>query len=317
MTIPAAIRRRLTCFLSLVVATTVVAIGCGRQSVSRPLDPVAHRAEVESWRTERELGLRKPDGWLTLAGLYWLEEGESSFGSDPANRVVFPAKAPARLGIFTRTGKTVTVRAEPGAGLTHESKEITLLELVPEGRKDSTRLDAGSLSFYLIYRGDRVGIRLKDRESPVLAHFTGIESFPVAADWRIEARFEPYDPPKTLQILNVLGDTNEETCPGAIVFERDGVTHRLEPSGDPGAELFIVFGDATNGKETYGGGRFLAIDAPTQDGRVVVDFNRAYNPPCVFTPYATCPLPAHGNRLSIPVEAGEKMWGEQHALPGG
>ncbi|HEX4953883.1 MAG TPA: DUF1684 domain-containing protein [Thermoanaerobaculia bacterium] len=303
-----------SCSLALIAGAAVLA-GCAREKELPPLDPIVHRAEVESWRTERELALRKPDGWLTLAGLYWLEEGESSFGSDPGNQVVFPANAPPRLGVFTRAGETVTVRAEPGSGLAQGGKEVTTLELVPEGRKDSTKLAVGSLSFFVIHRGDKVGIRLKDRDSPVLAHFAGIDSFPVSLDWRIEARFEPYDPPRTLQIPTILGTTEQDTCPGAIVFERDGKTHRLEPSGDPGSELFLVFGDSTNGKETYGGGRFLAIDAPTRDGRVVVDFNKAYNPPCVFTPYATCPLPARSNRLSIRVEAGEKMWGEQHALP--
>lgn len=274
----------------------------------------AYRAEIEEWRAGRDKSLRDENGWLTLAGLYWLEEGDSTFGSAPDNTVVFPAgKAPARLGTFHRQGEKVTLEVTPGLGLAADGKEVTApsLGLAPDASGKPTMLSLGSLTFHVIKRPGKVGIRLKDKESPVLAGFAGVESFAVDPSWRIAARFEPYDPPKTIKVPNIIGTDFDETSPGALVFERGGATYRLEPTGAPGKDLFLVFGDATNGHETYGGGRFLYVPPP-KDGQAIVDFNQTYNPPCVFTPYATCPLPPRQNKLALRVEAGEKMWGEAH-----
>jgi uncharacterized protein (DUF1684 family) len=135
-----------------------------------------------------------------------------------------------------------------------------------------------------------------------------MEHYPIDPAYRLVARFEPYDPPKEIEIPNVLGTVSRERCPGALVLEIDGETYRLEPTGEAGKPLFLVFGDTTNGRGTYGGGRFLYTGVPTDDGTVVVDFNKAYNPPCVFTPYATCPLPAPQNRLPVALEVGERDW---------
>ncbi len=273
-----------------------------------------HRAEIDAWRAEREKSLRSENGWLTLAGLFWLEEGASTFGSAPDNTLVFPAgKAPDRLGTFHRQGTKVSLEALPGTGLQTDGKEITAprIELAADASGKPTLLSIGSLTFHVLERPGKLGIRLKDKESPVLAGFTGIESFPVDPSWRIEARFEPYDPPKKIKVPNIIGTDFDETSPGAVVFERGGETYRLEPTGETGQDLFLVFGDATNGHETYGGGRFLSVPA-AQGGKAVLDFNQAYNPPCVFTPYATCPLPPRQNKLELRIEAGEKMWGAPH-----
>jgi uncharacterized protein (DUF1684 family) len=271
----------------------------------------SHRREVEAWRAEREAGLRKDDGWLTLAGLFWLSPGENTFGSDPGNDLVFPAgKAPAKAGVFRLEGREVTVEVEPGVPVSSDGRPVTRMVLASDVEGAPTVLALGPLSFSVIERGERIGVRLKDRESPVLAGFAGIESYPVSLAWRLEARFEPYDPPRRIRVPNVLGTPTEETCPGALVLARDGETFRLEPTGEPGEDLFLVFGDATNGRETYGGGRFLYAPWPKPGEPAVLDFNRAYNPPCVFTPYATCPLPPRQNRLPFPVEAGEKTWGD-------
>jgi len=274
--------------------------------------------EITAARAEREESLRRDDSWLTLVGLFWLEEGDSTFGSAADNALVFPEKAPAHIGTLTRTGDEVRLRPEPGVGLTLGEEPLDgEIVLAPDSSGEPTELTLGTFTFYLIERTGRYGIRLKDRESPARLAFSGIEHFPLDPRLAIEARFEPYDPPKPIKIPNILGTEFDDTTPGALVFTVGGEEVRLEPTGDPAEGLFLVFGDGTNGKETYGGGRFLSVPPPTADGTAVVDFNLAYNPPCVFSPYATCPLPPRQNRLTARIEAGEKMYGEDpHAGAG-
>lgn len=272
----------------------------------------AYRQELGQWREEREAGLRKPDGWFSLVGLFWLEEGENRFGSDPAGKVVLPAgKAPAQAGVLVRHGNTVELKAAPDAGLTLDGKPVSAaaLEVGKEGKPQVVGL--GSLSFFLIPRGDRLGVRVRDSEAPALAAFHGLDYYPVAADWRVEARFEPYQPPRPIPIVNILGMVEDNPSPGAVVFERGGETYRLEALDGGDGSLFLLFADPTNGPETYGAGRFLDTDPP-RDGKVTVDFNRAYNPPCAFSAFATCPLPPKQNRLPFAVRAGEKKYGTGH-----
>jgi uncharacterized protein (DUF1684 family) len=271
----------------------------------------AHRAEIEAWRLARLERLSRPDGWLTLAGLFWLEEGPNPFGSDPANRVVLPAGMPPCMGELVLEGGTVRARLEPGVELTARGKPAAAIALRSDADGEPTVLEYEPISFYVIKRRDRFAVRVKNSANPALLTFTGIDSFPIEPAWRFEARFEPYDPPKEVLVPNVIGGADREKCPGAIVFELGGQIYRLEPVRETGTEdLFVIFGDRTNGSETYGGGRFLYARPPDQDGRVILDFNKAYNPPCVFTPYATCPLPPPGNRLPLRVEAGERAYGE-------
>ncbi|HZF13530.1 MAG TPA: DUF1684 domain-containing protein [Thermoanaerobaculia bacterium] len=274
--------------------------------------PASYPEEIAAWHQERIAGLKRPDGWLSLVGLFWLKEGENRFGSSPANTVIFPeGSTPAVAGTLERHGKAVRVHAAPGVALTHKGKPVTDLDLKPEAGPP-TELALGSLRFFIIYRGDRVGVRVKDTQSPALAAFKDVDTFPVQTAWRVDARFEPYNPPKKIAIANILGQVEDQDSPGAVVFERDGRTYRLEAlDGGPDGSLFFVFGDQTNGHETYGAGRFLDTTAP-KDGRVVVDFNQAYNPPCAFTSFATCPLPPKPNKLAVKVEAGEKKYGEGH-----
>ncbi len=271
-----------------------------------------HRAEIETWRAGRLERLRREDGWLTLVGLFWLEEGENRFGTDPSNRVVFPQEsAPARMGSFDLANGTVRLRVEPGVVVTHEGKPVTTLALASDAGGGPTLLQHGTLRFYVIKRGDRLGIRVKDSESPARRNFKGIESFSIDPAWRFVARFDPYTPARKMPVPNILGSPTSEISPGAVVFEAGGRSYRLDAVEEEGSkELFLIFGDKTNGHETYGGGRFLYAPRPGPDGKLVVDFNRAYNPPCVFTPYATCPLPPPHNKLPIRVEAGEKTYGE-------
>lgn len=276
-------------------------------------DTAAYVQEVEKWRQDREAALKREDGWFTLVGLFFLNEGENGLGSDPANVVILPkGKAPAVAGTLVRKGDAVQIRVKPGVGITEEGKPVETLDLQSDAQGKPTVLELGSLSFHVIQRGKRVGIRIKDSQSPALAAFHGLDNYPVQPAWKVEARFEPYPQGKTVPIPNVLGDVDDAAAPGAVVFERGGKTYRLDAlEGSPDGGLFLIFADATNGKETYGAGRFLVTDPP-KDGKVVVDFNKAYNPPCAYSAFATCPLPPQQNRLALRVEAGEKKYGEGH-----
>jgi uncharacterized protein (DUF1684 family) len=293
------------------LAGTLLFLACA-PSDQEP-DP-SYLAEIEAWHREREESLRREDGWLTLVGLHWLEEGENSFGSDSDNRLVFPdGKMAAHAGVFVLEGGTVSVEVAPEAQITHQGQPVGSMILEGDGAGEPSVLRSDTLMFYVIQRGERVGIRVKDSEHPNRKAFTGMERYPIDPGWRLQARFEPYEPPKRIKVPNILGTVADETCHGALVFQRGGKSYRLDPLGEPGKELFVIFGDETNGYDTYGGGRFLYTDPPGPDGRVIVDFNKAYNPPCVFTPYATCPLPPPQNRLPRRVEAGEKNYGTGHA----
>jgi uncharacterized protein len=269
-----------------------------------------YRQKIETFRKERNEGLKREDGWLTLVGLFWLKPGENRLGSDPGNAVILPeGKAPALAGVLTREGDKVHLTVEPGVALTADGKEIKPgqpgIDLQIDASGKPTVLELGSLNFYVIKRGDRLGVRIKDRQSPLRASFKGLDTYPIRPEWRIVARFEPYKD-KKIPIANIVGLVEDNPSPGAVVFEWQGKTYRIDAlEGSPEGGLFLVFGDKTNGKETYGAGRFLDTDPP-KDGKVVVDFNTAYNPPCAFTAFATCPLPPAQNKLAVAIEAGEK-----------
>jgi uncharacterized protein len=273
-----------------------------------PSDP-AYRSEIETWRAARLARLKAPDGWPSVVGLYWLEEGVNTFGSAKDNAIVLPGSAPAHMGsILLRNGRA-TLEVLPGIDLTADDERVSRSRLLAsDASKSATQLRYGTLLFYLIERAGRLGVRVKDSQSEARREFHGLEYFPIDPSWRLEARFEPYDPPKSISVPNVLGHDDSEKSPGALVFERNGQTHRLDPVLERGeTDYFVIFADATNGKETYGAGRFLYVKPPV-NGKTVIDFNKSYNPPCVFTDYATCPLPPPQNRLKVRVEAGEKEY---------
>jgi hypothetical protein len=274
----------------------------------------AHRAEVRKWREQREARLRADNGWLTVAGLFWLEEGRKTFGSAPSNDFVLPPSAPARAGVLERAGASVRVTLEPGVEARLNGLPVArpaALAADTTGQPDV--LEMGPLTLAVIERGGRYGVRLRDRDNPARKAFAGLSWFEVDETWRVEARFVPYPEPKAVKVPNVLGQMNEMPSPGYAEFTRDGQTIRLdgvleEKDAD---ELFYIVRDGTSGKETYGSGRFLYAPLP-KDGRVVLDFNKAYSPPCAFTPYATCPLPPRQNWITLRVEAGEKVYGPGH-----
>jgi len=274
---------------------------------------VSHTDEIETWRAERLAALTREDGWLSLVGLFWLEEGENTAGSAEGSDLVFPPPAPERIGTFHRQGEEVRFEKAPDLELTANGEPLgDRITLISDAEGEPTLLEFDSFDFYLIQRGERFGIRAKDAQSPVRTEFPGLDHFPVDPAWRFEARFEAHDPPVTIPVPNVLGTVEESESPGAVIFEVDGESHRIDAL--PGGEdsLFLVFGDKTNGRSTYGGGRFLYTSTPDARGRVDLDFNKAYNPPCAFTPHATCPLPPPGNKLPIEITAGEKAFGDPH-----
>ena len=266
----------------------------------------AHRAEIEEWQAGREERLRDPEGWLTLVGLYWLEPGDNSIGSSEDNAVVLATDAcPARAGKIVVVDGTARIVVSGDAPIERDGERVRTQELADDVSGEPTILAVGSLRFYVIQRNGELAVRVRDLESPALRSFEGLEEYPIDYAWRFNADFEAYDPPKKIQIPNIVGQVAEEDCAGALVFRKDGRTYRIDTI-DAGDEFFLIFADETTGEETYEGGRYMYVSKPDADGKVVLDFNKAYNPPCVFSPYATCPLPPEDNRLAVAVTAGEK-----------
>jgi uncharacterized protein len=266
-----------------------------------------YEKEVEQWRQQQESELKSDTGWLTVAGLFWLKEGGNTVGSAASNGIVLP-RGPAKLGEFDFRGGQVTFQPAAGVSVNVNGKpavSATRLKADTEGKPDQIELDG--LTMFVIHRGDRYGIRLKDLDSKFRKDFTSRRWFPVKADYRVTAKFVAYNPPKMIAVPNVLGETSQMPSPGYVEFTFDGHELRLDPVVEEDS-LFFIFHDETSGKGTYPPGRFLHADF-AKDGKVTLDFNKAYNPPCAFTPYATCPLPPKQNRLPLRIEAGEQFSG--------
>jgi uncharacterized protein len=266
---------------------------------------VAYMQSFEKWKAEQTDDLK--ENWLSLVGLFWLKPGANTFGSDAGNAIVF-SKGPAHAGEFDFEGKDVTLKALPDAKATIEGKPVTSAKLDPDTSKNLTRVEMGTLRFHVIVRGDRVGIRVRDTDSAASRAFKGMIFYPLDLDYRTTATWIPSDGKKTVDVPTVLGDVRAEVIPGTVQFKLNGQElHLTALGGDPKVGLSFVFSDLTaKGAATYPGGRFLDT-GPVEDGKVVLDFNRAYNPPCAVTPYATCPLAPKENRLAIAVTAGEKF----------
>jgi hypothetical protein len=278
----------------------------------------SERAAIARWRTERIESLTSDNGWLTIAGLYWLKQGENTFGRAPGNSLLLDNAALAdTAGSFVLTGQQVRFVTRPGSGVTHDGQPVTALDLAADVSGAPTVLSCGALRFFVIERAGNLGVRVRDLNDPHRSGFRGLEYFPVSTAWAVNARFERYQPAHQIKIVNILGMELEMESPGAVVFTKDGREWRLdtllEEPGD--GELFIMFADATSGHETYGAGRFLHVPIPT-GATVPVDFNKAYNPPCALNEFATCPLPPWQNRLKLRITAGEKKYagGTEHHL---
>jgi uncharacterized protein (DUF1684 family) len=264
----------------------------------------AYVQSFEKWKAEQVDHLRQ--NWLPLAGLFWLKPGVNSFGAAPENTIIFP-KGPAHAGEFDLDGKDVTIKVLPDAHASLAGAPLTIAKLAPDISGHASLVEMGPLQFHVIVRGERIGIRLKDAESAAVANFKGLIFYPLDLNYRVTATWEPSDGKKTIDVPNVLGDVTPVPVAGTVVFKINGQEQRLTAvGGDPSKGLSFVFNDLTAKADTYPGGRFLDTD-PVVDGMVILDFNRAYNPPCAVTPYATCPLAPRENRLTMAIPAGEKF----------
>ncbi len=282
---------------------TLILTACGTRSADKTF-----LQEHSRWEEQRIARLKSESGWLNLAGLYWLDEGENSFGSDSSNRIVFPPKAPAFTGKYILHHDSIRFIPAEGAEVLYRDSPAASMDVKTDLSGNPTVLERGSLAWFIIKRGERYAIRLRDLESPALKEFRGIESFRVDRKWNIPAAFRAFSDSVEMLIPSVTGGIQHYYCPGILRFHAAGKELELHPVKE-GNRLFIIFADETSGHETYGGGRFLYADLPAGDSTVMLDFNRAYNPPCAFTPYATCPLPPRENILPVRVEAGEKFGG--------
>ena len=265
----------------------------------------AYLKEINKWKKKRLERLKSESGWLNLAGLFWLEEGINTIGSDSSNNIIFPDKAPPRLGKYILENRQLRFIPEPGTEIRLNGKPLEELVIITDRTGKPTLLETGSLAWFIIERGDQFGIRLRDYEHPAINELTHIECFPADPAWKIEANFEAYEEPRELLIPTIIGTVEKNMCPGILRFTVDGVEQVFYPVA-AGRRLFVIFADETSALETYGGGRFLYLDKPDRRGLVNIDFNKAFNPPCAFTRYATCPLPPRENFLTMRIEAGEK-----------
>jgi len=271
--------------------------------------------DFNSWKAQREASCRDPSGWLSLVGLHWLKEGINTIGKGSGNDVVFEVTnpCPEKVGAVTLHQDNIRFKAEAGVKATangNEMKEEIELRHDNDGEASPTIVQHGSLQWFVIKRSQRYAIRAKDSESAVLKNFKGLEYFPYNPSLNLKGKYVPYDPPKIVTVVEATGDKKPTPVPGKITFSLEEREYALDVTGDPKTKLFLVFSDKTAGKETYGGGRFLYIVGPEKDNSLTINFNQAYNPPCVFTPYATCPLPTPENRLNVEIRAGEKVYGD-------
>ncbi len=262
---------------------------------------------IEAWHAERTTSLTKPDGWLALVGLHPLQPGENTLGSAEDNSVKL-AVGPSYLGKLTVTGDKVLFSPAPGSLTAIDGQAAQPTELNYR-EENPTEVVFGTASLYLIERAGRLFVRIKDRASPQLKEFTGLDFFPTDLSWRIEAEWVDFNPQHEINVTNMLGQTAPTIVPGKAVFTKDGKTIELLPIDEGDDELFFVFTDLTAGVETYEASRFLYAPKP-KDGKILLDFNRAQNPPCAFTPFATCPLPPKENSIPLRVTAGEKKYRE-------
>jgi len=288
---------------------TLLILGCNsKKSTEVTVNLPAYKSEIEQWHQKRVEDLKSTNGWLNLAGLFWLKEGVSTFGSDDSNDIVFPKdKIPSKAGIFLLQNGIVTMTTLPDVEIKSDEKPMKTGVIFHPDSTRQPKLSHGSLHWFIIKRDNQFGVRLRDMESTTVKEFHGIERYDVDPEFRTEAMLEIPTSPKKIDITNVLGQTTAQESPGTLVFAINDKEYRLDALLE-GEELFVIFGDPTNEKETYPSGRYLYAKKPGADGKTILDFNKAYNPPCAFTPFATCPLPPSQNVLPIAITAGEKNY---------
>jgi uncharacterized protein len=286
-----------------------------------PAQDAAWQQDLTAWRAQHATDLQKPDGWLSLAGLEWLNPGDNTFGSAQDNQIHLPASAPAHIGVLHLTRAVVTLMPPPegfAPSLLIDGKPAQSQELRTgaDTDKGNPRMTIGTLNFYVVRRADRFALRIKDAQSTALLGFHRLKWYPPDAGYRLRARWIPYTPPKSVTLATLIGTSYNQPVPGAAEFTLRGKTYRVEPvvEDHPAVKLFFILRDTTSASTTYAACRFLYTGLPSngleQAGELVLDFNHLENPPCAYTPYATCPLPPPGNRLAIPLPVGEQRYHE-------
>ncbi|HEY5749283.1 MAG TPA: DUF1684 domain-containing protein [Chryseolinea sp.] len=283
--------------------------GCSPKKDFTPEERQAYEASLNAWHTRRLETVKAPDGWLNLVGLYWLEPGPNTFGSNEKNNIVFPkGKIAEHAGYFIVQDNQVILRVNTNVPISVHGKPIATEQVVFHPDSSAIIAESGSLRWNIIRRDTKLAIRLRDLDSEATKSFADIERYPVDPAFRVAATFEKADSSRTIDITNIVGQTTAQPSPGTLVFDLLGKKHRLDVLEGNKEEFFVIFADVTSGNETYGGGRFVYVKKPVADEAMYIDFNKAYNPPCVFTPYATCPLPPRQNVLAVEVKAGEKNY---------
>lgn len=309
--------RHRTLLLPALAGCALALAGCGGEPQAAAGDSAskavpAFIAEENAWRRERDASLRKPDGWTSLVGLHWIELKAHYVGSS-ADSGIRLAKGPPRMGLLQQEGDRLYFTAEKGVALTIDGQPLDERVELHDDMSETPSVigfDDGKGQMTVIARDGRHALRVKHADAETRTGFAGLQYWPADPSWKIDGRFVPNPPGKTLQVADIIGAVNDEPNPGAVEFQRDGRTWRIEALDEGDGSLFLVFADRTNGHGSYGAGRFLYADKPGPDGKVVLDFNQAYNPPCAFTRFATCPLPTPANVLKVAVKAGEKDFGQ-------
>ncbi len=264
-----------------------------------------HQQAIEAWRASRHERLKQPDGWLTLVGLEWLEDGESRIGSSADNDIQLSG-GPANWGSVVLQNSRLHFKNFDPDEVSVNGESLPYAELIPDTEGKATVISSDTLSINVIFR-ESYALRIKDSQAKALENFKGVDNFPIDESWYVDGRFITAEEGMVIEITNVLGQVSESPVFGTFEFEKDGKTHTLLSLGDEDSEsLWFIFADRTTGHGTYGAGRYLYSDGMPVSGRLTVDFNKAYNPPCAFNPYSTCPIPPQRNRMDLWVKAGEK-----------
>jgi uncharacterized protein (DUF1684 family) len=270
------------------------------------LDTSAYVNEIRAWQTEMEDRLRAPDGWLTLVGLEWLDKGVNTVGTNPIHKVRFPPRTtPEKVGTLTLEDDQVTFTVEQGVVATLNGNTITSRVLESDKNRNPDLVQVGEITFHVIVRGTRIGVRTKQTNAPQRVNFQGRAWWLIDKDLRFAAEIIPYEPQKIVPIPDVLGDIKDTAMDCQLKFTFQRQTFTLDAFALPSGQFYILFHDQSCGKGSYPSGRFLVTGYP-EDDRVILDFNKAHNPPCAFTPYATCPLPPPQNHLPLVIQAGER-----------
>jgi len=298
------------CIRAFILFFVVIQIpgACRHSDRITKMDEPEYMILYQEWMNSRLRYIKGPDGWLNLAGLYWLDEGENTLGSDSSSDIVLPNPLPDHLGrIYLETDTIIFYTTAPSR-VTHNGEIVVHIGMIPDIEGSPTILEYGPYQWHIIKRGDLTGIRLRDLQHPAIRMLDSIPVFQPQLKWRVEAAYVPFETPYKLTIRNVLGQVEVHSLSGRLSFSIDGKTHTLYPMGTP-PDLWLIFADGTSAYETYGGGRFLELENNGKKDEYIIDFNKAYNPPCAFTPFATCPLPPKENILDIKIQAGEKSPG--------